>query len=156
MSLPSEKDKSMAIFDFTPDLQNGIQAMDAEHKFLFDAINYSYDLLISDKQKAYSYFNDVILSYVDKHLTHEENIMRKNGYPELDQHLKAHDLFRKVVMELVPAVQAGDPKAFREVYSISMGWLIGHIEKVDSKYGKWFAAQGLTGKINGEEAVSQL
>lgn len=146
----------MAIFDFSDDLKNGINAMDEEHQFLFQAINHSYDLLIKDKQQAYAYFNDVILSYVDKHLTHEENIMRKNGYPELDQHLKAHDLFRKVVMELVPAVQAGDPKAFREVYSISMGWLIGHIEKVDSKYGKWFAAQGLTGKINGEEAVSQL
>lgn len=153
---PTSKDPNMAIFDFTENLQTSIDAMDNEHRFLFDAINHSYELIRTDKHQAYTYFDTVILNYVEKHLTHEENIMRKNNYPDFEQHLKAHTLFRKVVMELVPAVQAGDPKAFMEVYAISMGWLIGHIEKVDKKYGKWYAEQNLTAKINAEESASSL
>lgn len=138
----------MGIFEFNQELKNGIKAMDDEHQFLFDAINHAYDLLQKDKSAAYKFFMETIVSYVDQHLNHEETIMRRYNYPDFEIHLRSHSIFRRVIMDLVPAVQSGDPKAFMEVYAISMGWLIGHIEKVDSKYGKWFAEQKVTDEIN--------
>jgi hemerythrin-like metal-binding protein len=143
----------MAIFDFTDDLKNGVNAMDREHQFLFDAINTAYDLLKTDKAKAYAYFQDVIVKYVETHLNHEEVLMKKYHYPEYEYHLKAHATFKKVILDLIPAIQAGDPKAFMEVYAISMGWLIGHIEKVDMKYGKWYKEQGLSDELNQEKPI---
>lgn len=142
----------MNLIDLTEEMKTGIPAMDMEHQFLVDSLNNVHDLLHGDKQAAYDYFQEVIVAYVDKHLRHEESLMLKYGYPDVEMHIKSHGIYKKVVMDLIPAIQSGNPKAFMEVYAISMGWLVGHIQKVDKKYAIWFSEKGLLDELGNEQA----
>ncbi len=69
--------------------------------------------------------------------------MEKIGYPELDNHRKVHDMFRREVYNLASYIEKGDSKAFREALSYALGWLYTHIAKTDKKYGIYAKEKGL-------------
>ncbi len=87
------------------------------------------------KEEALEFFEKELLCYVDHHLSEEEKFMEEIGYPELDKHRKAHDIFRREIYNLIPYVKSGDPKAFRQALAYAWGWLYTHITKTDKKYG---------------------
>ncbi|WP_340695348.1 hemerythrin domain-containing protein [Hydrogenobacter thermophilus] len=82
------------------------------------------------------------MHYVEYHLTREEKFMETIGYPELERHKKAHENFRKVVFDLVHHIEEGELHAFKEALAMAWGWLVGHIGKVDKKYGEYAKEKG--------------
>lgn len=130
----------MIVFDES--LRLGIEEMDAEHKTLVDMLNHLQSLLKEGKRtEAMHYFNEVLLSYVETHLSHEEAFMEQIGYPELESHKKIHEVYKKEVYRLAPHVESGDEKAFREALALAWGWLYNHISKTDRKYADWYRSQ---------------
>jgi len=83
-----------------------------------------------------------LLDYVESHLTSEEEFLKSIGYPDYENHKKAHDVFRKEVQSLVPHVKNGDEKAFRDVLSLTWGLVYNHIAKTDKKYGLYAKEMG--------------
>ncbi|MFN3814518.1 MAG: bacteriohemerythrin, partial [Aquificaceae bacterium] len=82
----------MIVFDES--LRLGIEEMDAEHKTLVDMLNHLQSLLKEGKRtEAMHYFNEVLLSYVETHLSHEEAFLEQIGYPELESHKKIHEVY---------------------------------------------------------------
>lgn len=68
--------------------------------------------------------------------------MEKINYPELEQHKKIHEIFRKIVTDLIPAIKSGDHKAYSQAIALSWGWLYNHIAKTDKKYGIYAKENG--------------
>jgi hemerythrin len=48
---------------------------------------------------------------------------------------KLHEIFRKEIYQLLPAIESGDYKTFTQTLALSWGWLYNHIAKTDKKYG---------------------
>jgi hemerythrin len=135
---------SINIVEFDDSLLTHVEEMDEQHMRLVALLNNVYELLKEGKrEEAIELFKREILSYVEYHLSEEERFMEKIGYPELDQHRKVHDMFRREIYHLAPYIEEGDPKAFREALSYAWGWLYNHITKTDKKYAIYAKEKGL-------------
>ncbi len=132
------------LIEFNGDLLTHVEEMDKQHMRLVALLNSVYEFLKEGKkEEALELFEKELLRYVDHHLSEEEKFMEEIGYPELDQHKKVHEIFRREIYNLIPYVKSGDPKAFRQALSYAWGWLYTHIAKTDKKYGIYAKEIGL-------------
>jgi hemerythrin len=132
------------MIEFDDDLLTHVEEMDKQHMRLVALLINVYELLKEGKkEEATELFKGELLSYVEYHLSEEEKFMEKIGYPELDNHRKVHDMFRREIYNLAPYIEKADPKAFREALSYAWGWLYKHIAKTDKKYGIYAKEKGL-------------
>ncbi|WP_456416386.1 hemerythrin family protein [Methanocaldococcus sp.] len=138
------------IIKWRKDFETGIKAFDDEHKFLVKTLNEIYTLLMEGKkEEAKELLKRRVVNYAAKHFKHEEEVMEKYGYPDLERHRKTHEIFVKTVIEkLLPKIENGSDEDFRTALSFLVGWLSMHIAKPDKKYGEWFKANGIV--INDE------
>jgi len=94
------------------------------------------------KDEARSYFSVTLSAYVVEHFANEEAFMERMGYPELEDHKKIHENFKKSFSELLPKIETFDDRAFRMALTDAFTWIISHIGKTDKKYAKYYEAQG--------------
>ncbi len=129
----------MTVIEWDRSFEVGVPEMDREHKTLIDMLNKVYDLLRNgEKEKAYRLFMTEFLSYIDSHLSHEEEFLEQIGYPEIERHKKAHDLLRKEIRKLASDMDFSNTKDLAYALSLCWGWIYSHIQKVDKKYGEFF------------------
>lgn len=138
----------MEIIKWDKSLEGPVSAFNDEHKFLVKTINEVYTLLKEgNRDEAKQLLVEKVVSYTDKHFKHEEEVMKKYGYPEedLEKHIKMHRFFVKYIVEkLVPQIENGGDKEFREALNFIVGWLIMHIKNMDVKgYGTWFKEKNI-------------
>jgi hemerythrin len=132
------------MIEFDSNLLTHVEEMDEQHSKLVELLNNTYKLLREGKkEEAVQLFKSELIAYVEHHLSEEEKFMEEIGYPELEQHRKVHELFRKEVYNLAPHVENGDPKAFKQALSLAWGWLYNHIAKTDKKYGIYAKEKGI-------------
>jgi len=132
------------LLKFDDNLKTGVPQMDEEHETLINLLNRVSMLLKSgEKAKAVDFFKNTIASYVETHLNNEEAFMESIEYPHLEEHRKIHEVFRREVHKLLPAIESGDYHAFTQALSLCWGWLYNHIAKTDKKYGEYAREKGL-------------
>lgn len=132
------------MIEFDNNLITHVEEMDKQHLRLVALLNNTYKLLKEGKRgEALEFFKKELLSYTEYHLSEEEKFMEKIGYPELENHKKVHEIFRREIQNLAPHIEKGDPKAFREALSYVWGWLYNHIAKTDKKHGIYAKEKGL-------------
>lgn len=132
------------ILKFDDGLKTGVPHMDEEHETLITLLNRVGMLLKNgERDKAVDFFKNTLTNYVEIHLKNEEAFMESIGYPHLEEHKKIHDIFRKEVQRLLPAIEGGDYHAFTQALALSWGWLYNHIAKTDKKYGEYAREKGL-------------
>jgi len=120
---------------------NGCPVFDAEHVMLVNLLNAVYKLLKEGKKdEAKKLFQEGVVRYTEKHLKHEEEVMEKFGYPDLEKHKKTHHIFRKVIEEDIKNLD--DPKVFASEAALAMSWVISHVKKTDKKYVDYFKEKG--------------
>jgi len=132
------------MIEFDNNLLTHVEEIDKHNMKLVELLNNTYKLLKEGKkEEAIEFFKKELLVYVEYLLSEEEKFMEKIGYPELDQHKKLHEVFRREIYNLIPHVENGDPKAFKEALALAWGWLYSHIAKTDKKFGIYAKEKGL-------------
>jgi len=130
-------------------LLTGVRAFDEEHQAILNCINELREFLqAKETEKALKYIKEVLLPLVYAHLEHEEELMRKYGFPEAEKHKKSHDALKRLFEESLEKVTG--QSSINQLNALLMGWLFGHIEKVDKKYGKWWEEKGILEEVNKE------
>jgi hemerythrin len=132
------------MIEFDSSLFTHVEEMDEQHMRLVELLNNTYELLNEGKkEEAIRLFEDEIVAYTEHHLSEEEKFLEEIGYPELEQHKKIHEVFRREIYNLASHIENGDPKAFRQALSLAWGWLYNHIAKTDKKYGIYAKETGI-------------
>ena len=135
------------MIEFDNTLLTHVDEMDEQHRRLIDLLNDVYKLLKEGKrEEAVKFFADQVVAYTEYHLSEEEKFMQEIDYPELEQHKKLHEIFRREIYNLAPLVEKGDPQAFKQALSYAWGWLYNHIAKTDKKYGIYARENGFLKK----------
>jgi hemerythrin len=130
------------LFDFDAEFRLGIQAVDNEHMKLVDMLNEVHELLSAGKkEEARKYFSETLSAYVGEHFANEEKFMESIGFPQLEDHRKVHENFKKSFQELKPQIEQADEAAFRKALSDAFPWIITHIGKTDRKYAAYYFSQ---------------
>jgi hemerythrin-like metal-binding protein len=125
-------------------LQLGIGEIDGQHKKLVAMIN---DLHRAMKQRQTMAIMGSILeqlvSYTVYHFGSEEKLFQKHGYPEYDQHKKAHENLVGKVNELKAKIDRGDATISMELMDFLTDWLTTHIKGTDKKYVPFLQGKGV-------------
>jgi len=130
-------------------LNTGIVCFDEEHRTILKMLNILRDMLRSNcREEACDYVSKVLIPYLIGHLRHEEEVLLTFGYPEGKAHAKSHAVIEKLFRESLEAIDREGHNHIKHFQAIAIGWLFGHINKTDGKYGRFFQEKGLIEKLN--------
>lgn len=128
----------MAFYEWNESLSVGFFTIDSQHKHLIRLVNSLYDAMGAGKSKEImqKLIKDLV-SYTKIHFADEEELMKKNGYPEYQRQKSEHDMLTQQVIKF-----SNDYNSGKSVVSITMmnflkDWLNNHIIKEDRKLGEF-------------------
>jgi hemerythrin len=141
-SPPEQNDKhkgqNASIFEFTPDMSVGNDAIDADHKAFFELAKLLNETLDSGERGMIVLSSLAILEeYVDGHFHREEKAMRKVSYTNLAQHHLKHNQFRARIKAISELYRQGTTSAADDLPPLVINWLRSHIANDDLKYKRW-------------------
>lgn len=138
-----EKNEDEVIYcEFLPKYYTGIEQIDREHEKLFAIINDIYKLVeesySDEKYDEILGLLDRLDEYTQTHFGHEEEIMEKNNFPELNFQRNAHASFIERLSDRDMGEEMENPKKFLEdLLDFLYAWLGNHIMKHDKKIAKY-------------------
>ncbi len=129
------------LIEFDDSLITGNNTIDTQHKELIKKIN---DLVSScenggGKVKAIQML-DYLEEYTNFHFSAEEELQKKSGYPDYDNHHAKHEEFRNTIKELFDYLDEleGPNKDFADkVQKQVVDWLFKHIKSADRSVAEY-------------------
>lgn len=130
-------------YELTKELETGNAIIDGEHSELFKAVNNIVDAC--GKGQGRNIIDPAIkflLAYVDKHFAHEEQLQRDNKYPDMENHKKFHESYKKQLKEIASQIPVNNP-TITDLVKLNghIAVLINHIRIEDKKLGKFLKQQ---------------
>lgn len=124
----------MALINWTTQYETGISLIDAQHKTLVDTANNLHDAMKNGKGKEVVETTlNFLVDYTVKHFTSEEELMKKNNYPDFVNHKVVHDKFVAQVIDMKGKYLSGKLLPM-DLSSALSDWLRNHILGTDKKY----------------------
>ena len=132
----------MAIVCWDGSLKIGVEAVDAQHRYLFEIINnMQCKLALGHAREALLDGLDSMRTYARFHFETEERLLEEHGYPELKVHREAHHEFLAALDRL--SAQPFAPELAYQALGYLLSWLAGHIQAVDGRYAPFLAERGV-------------
>ncbi len=129
------------LFQWTDRLSIGVPSVDNQHKKLVAMVNEMHAALVSNAgTESIAAILRRLTAYTVEHFRHEEDVMRRAGYPGFAEHKAKHAALVKRVGELNAKVTAGKARISMEVMSFLRDWLRGHISGSDMEIGRFLKA----------------
>ena len=122
----------------------GVSRIDEEHKQLFITVNSLIDAIENGAGKEdLKKVLEFLIQYTVSHFNDEEEVQRKSGYPNFENHRKIHEKFKKTALELAAeAEKNGSSEALVKEVKRKIGdWLVTHVTGEDAKIGKFLRAE---------------
>ena len=127
------------------DMEVGVLEIDTQHLELVNRLNslmsMGHDAVsMEETQKTL----DLLEEYIVKHFADEEELQRKNKYPEYEAHKKLHKLFigefEKLKREF--ATSGHSLKFTMDLNNSLINWIVKHIKSADVELGKFLKNKG--------------
>ena len=112
----------------------GIDTIDSQHAHMMRLINEIDEVVQAGG--TYEQIDPVLgdlINSTSRHFAHEEGILEKNQYPDLDRHKKAHVRLRKELLDWKEKVANARADEMNEHMVFLRIWFPGHILDVDKK-----------------------
>lgn len=122
----------------------GYDAIDKQHEKLVELINKLYDAFLS--ATAHDIINDILdsmIEYTEYHFKFEEDLFRKFGYPQHEEHAAIHGLFVAKTLDFKQKLTEGTTTVTYDIMYFLRDWLIEHIQGEDVKYVDFFKENGV-------------
>jgi len=128
------------MIEWSDELSIGVDAIDDQHCAFVGLVNRFSALNRSgaSNEAMRSILADVV-SYAEIHFIDEEDLMRRAGYPELAEHMKAHDAAAAKIHDMLIR-DADGPELYGFLASFLKTWLLTHIMSSDKAFGDWLKA----------------
>jgi len=113
-------------------------AVDTQHKKLFDMINALHDAMSQGKgREVLGNVLNGLVDYTKTHFSYEQNRMQKENYVGFLAHKAEHDKFTAKVVDLQNQYNSGKYSMTIEVSTFMKDWLVNHIQVNDKRtFGK--------------------
>jgi hemerythrin len=124
----------MALMKWDDTLSVQIDGIDVQHKKLVGLVNQLHDAMSTGTgRQVVGPVLDELVAYTREHFAHEEQLMRRAGYPDLGKHAAEHTKLTSEAAQLQQGVKAGNVLTM-DVMNFLVTWLSQHIMKVDKQY----------------------
>ena len=127
----------MSSYEFTKQLETGNAVIDKEHRELFQAVNRLMAACSEGKGRAS--MNETIIflnNYVEQHFSHEEQLQKQSGYPDMAAHRSFHENYKKTLKEITTQISVSGP-TISELGKLNrhISVLVSHISTEDKRLG---------------------
>lgn len=126
----------MSYLEWTLELDVGVDAMNGEHQRLIDLMNRFHEL--SEQGRGRSECTaalEALGKYTTEHFAHEEGLMERMGFPDLEKHKRIHRRLLEQLSEHVECYRKDGHS--QELLMFLKVWLKAHIKGIDTKYGRY-------------------
>jgi hemerythrin-like metal-binding protein len=126
------------LIEWSADIEVGHELIDEEHQHLIEIINDFYLSVTSgsggtDTDAAYRKMSD----YVNYHFSHEEELMERINYPEIDRHKTQHRKFVERLEQVYDEFQSGSDPSGKSLLNLMGSWWTTHIKTFDQKLASY-------------------
>ncbi|MFB1011226.1 MAG: bacteriohemerythrin [Thiopseudomonas sp.] len=135
----------MQFMPWSQDLEIGIGEVDEQHQWLVNLTNQLHTHMNEgqlDPQRIGDCLEQ-LMDYTMNHFIAEEELLKRHGYPDTDEHIRQHNQFCQQVMALQDRHEAGE-RVGNEAVDLLKNWLINHITRIDRDYVDYFRANNIT------------
>ena len=120
-----------------------IEAIDDQHKRLFDLVNRLFDSMQAGAgNKTIRQALAELIRYTMTHFAAEEAAMEAYGYPELNEHRQEHQKLTAQVLEFIEQYHVGRAKIGMSLLDFLQNWLTGHILGSDHAFSHFLVSRG--------------
>jgi len=120
------------MIEWTPNLSTGVPVLDEQHKAIFQWLAELETASVDQRTLFGVYVITRLKHYMREHFAAEEAMMKAAGYPDLEQHLAEHALFRSKLEEL--QLKSISEDISTDTVRFLNHWLVNHIAKSDTAY----------------------
>lgn len=132
----SVKLKGMSRLQWSEEHTIHLPEIDAEHRSIhFLAMDLKKSLVQGAPPAEIEIRLRALLAELEDHFAHEERSMREARYAMYSWHKGQHDTLRKRSRNFAERIQAGDPKAGKQLIAFVARWLDDHIAVADNMMG---------------------
>lgn len=132
----------MALLDWTPTLELGVEQMDRQHKQLVKILNELHQAMLAGSQrKDLIRVMEELILYTKYHFTTEERLMAEAGYPSLALHKQKHQALTAKVEEYASDVLKGRTTISLSILQFLKDWLNRHILGTDREFAEFVKAR---------------
>ncbi len=128
----------MAFFSWTDKYNTNIKELDEQHKHLFSLVSKLHEAVSEGaEQGTLAEILDELVDYTFYHFRSEENILKKEIYPDYDNHRIQHDKLTGEVVDLQNRFRQGSATISFEILDFLRDWLDKHTLVSDLKYSRF-------------------
>lgn len=121
--------------EWSEDFSVKVSLMDDEHKVLFNLINDLNNAMINgESANNISQILMELINYTEYHFKHEEDMLKKIGYPSVGEQEKYHKIFVDKMKEFKKELESGEVLLSVKIIDFLKDWLVSHIVNIDTKY----------------------
>ena len=119
------------------DLATGVPMLDQQHQALFFCVAELERAATERTMLSTFHAMEQLSRYAREHFAAEERLMRMGGYPDIEEHIEAHDDFRHRLVELRRSYLDHDIST--DLIALLRAWLEAHVQKTDMDYVPYLA-----------------
>ena len=128
------------MIQLSKDMEVGVVEIDAQHMELVNRLNalLSMEHNVDSKEESQKTLT-MLEEYIVKHFSDEEELQRKNKYPEYEAHKKLHQTFIDEFEKLKKEFEANGHslKFTMDLNNSLINWIVKHIKSADVELGKF-------------------
>ena len=122
----------MAIVEWRDQMSLDYLPLDEEHKAFLDVVNRSVPAARSGDFETMDMVFDACYDYVRNHFSHEEDIMERVSFPDMEAHMQAHRTFIQNISEFRKKYEAAKNDTEKKKMAIKASdflslWFLGHV-----------------------------
>lgn len=123
----------------------GVKVFDVHHKKLFGYIDELHEIIHENMTDVkFEIILEKFIDYADFHLRAEEEMFDKYNFPGKDEHVSAHESYRKKVLSFKGKREGDNKNLAIDFLDFLEDWWVGHVVGMDKKYTEFFNKNGLT------------
>ena len=131
-------------FDLDKKYDVGVKLFDEQHKQLLTALNDIYKAMQNkDDKLALAQIINNLKQYAQEHLSIEEACLLENSYPEYEEHVKQHKIFKEKLAGFCEDFNSDKFLLHFELAVFLKNWIVNHIMMVDRKYTDFLNSKGI-------------
>jgi hemerythrin len=115
----------------------GDAEVDAQHQYLFELTN---ELMAVDSMKDLRALMMLLYKHTREHFEHEEALMRKVAYPEVDEHVQHHNKLLDRLNLLSMDVGKGHMSK-PAIEALMTEWALRHVTHDDAQFSQFLASR---------------
>lgn len=132
------------LITFDSRIMLGIDTIDNQHRKLVDLINRLHKSMKLRQSRSISAgILDELVEYTVTHFTFEENLMKKLGYSESEDHFQKHKELVSKVNDFRNRFSQGNATLSMDLMDFLKEWLVVHIHVTDRSYVEFFKSRGV-------------